>query len=202
MCALHCAQLLHTILHRTHLIIFPLTLQTITIAPMMSIWGKGVSELDVGHFLKPSPFLHATQTTEVIAWRNPSHRRNLAMKNYLIIDTCRTKIRYLLHFFVIQRDVRLKMLTESSEQYGDKNLNFFAATLYKTSHLSRLNTTHLNPQKVVILRPTPIQSNPCCPLQIRVNALSIKTFAGFGLRWRIQSGYWEQLSHAREWPEF
>jgi len=32
----------HTILHRTDLIIFPLTLQTITIAPMMSIctkWG-------------------------------------------------------------------------------------------------------------------------------------------------------------------
>jgi len=40
-CALHCAQLLHTILHRTDLIIFPLTLQTITIAAMMSIWGKG-----------------------------------------------------------------------------------------------------------------------------------------------------------------
>ena len=40
-CALHCAQLLHTILHRTDLIIFPLTLQTITTAPMMSIWGKG-----------------------------------------------------------------------------------------------------------------------------------------------------------------
>jgi len=38
---LHCAQLLHTILHRTDLIIFPLTLQTITTAPMMSIWGKG-----------------------------------------------------------------------------------------------------------------------------------------------------------------
>jgi len=32
---------LHTILHRTDLIIFPLTLQTITTAPMMSIWGKG-----------------------------------------------------------------------------------------------------------------------------------------------------------------
>jgi len=31
-CALHCAQLLRTILHRTDLIIFPLTLQTITIA--------------------------------------------------------------------------------------------------------------------------------------------------------------------------
>ena len=41
-CTLHCAQLLHTILHRTDLIIFPLTLQTITIAPMMSIWGTGV----------------------------------------------------------------------------------------------------------------------------------------------------------------
>ena len=38
---IHCAQLLHTILHRTELIIFPLTLQRITIAPMMSIWGKG-----------------------------------------------------------------------------------------------------------------------------------------------------------------
>ena len=40
-CALHCAQLLHTILHGTDLIIFPLTLQTITIALTMSIWGKG-----------------------------------------------------------------------------------------------------------------------------------------------------------------
>jgi len=37
----HCAQLLCTILHRTDLIIFPLTLQTITIAPLMAIWGKG-----------------------------------------------------------------------------------------------------------------------------------------------------------------
>jgi len=40
-CALHCAQLLHTILHRTDLIIFPHTLHTITIAPMMSTWRKG-----------------------------------------------------------------------------------------------------------------------------------------------------------------
>jgi len=32
---------LHTILHRTDLIVFPLTLQTITTSPMMSIWGKG-----------------------------------------------------------------------------------------------------------------------------------------------------------------
>jgi len=37
-CALHFAQLLHPILHRTDLIIFPLTLQTIIIAMMMSIW--------------------------------------------------------------------------------------------------------------------------------------------------------------------
>jgi len=35
----HCT--VHTILHRTDLIIFPLTLPTITIAPMMSIWRKG-----------------------------------------------------------------------------------------------------------------------------------------------------------------
>jgi len=40
-CASHCAQLLHTTLHRTDLIVFPLTLQTITTSPMMSIWGKG-----------------------------------------------------------------------------------------------------------------------------------------------------------------
>jgi len=39
-CALHCAQLLR----RTDLIIFPLTLQTITIAPTMSIWGKGIQQ--------------------------------------------------------------------------------------------------------------------------------------------------------------
>jgi len=37
MCALHCAQLLHTILRRTDPIIF----QTIITAPMMSIRGKG-----------------------------------------------------------------------------------------------------------------------------------------------------------------
>jgi len=37
----HCTvHMFGTILHRTDLIIFPPTLQTITIAPMMSIWGK------------------------------------------------------------------------------------------------------------------------------------------------------------------
>jgi len=39
-CALHYVQLLHTILHRTDLIIFPLTLQTITTARMMSIYKQ------------------------------------------------------------------------------------------------------------------------------------------------------------------
>ena len=41
MCVLHCAQLLRTILRRTDLIIFPLTLQTIITAPILSIWEKG-----------------------------------------------------------------------------------------------------------------------------------------------------------------
>ena len=45
-CASHYAQLLCIILHRTDLIIFPLALQTITIAPMMSIWGNGGVECE------------------------------------------------------------------------------------------------------------------------------------------------------------
>jgi len=52
-CASHCAQLLHTILHKTDLIVFPLTLETITTAPMMSIWGKGAgnpSQIHFSHF--------------------------------------------------------------------------------------------------------------------------------------------------------
>jgi len=44
MCASHSAQLLHAMLHRTDMIIFPLTLQTITTAPMMSISGKRVGK--------------------------------------------------------------------------------------------------------------------------------------------------------------
>ena len=54
--ALHCAQLLHTILHRTDLIIFPLTLQTITVAPMMSIWGKGVGNFRTSEVQWPWPW--------------------------------------------------------------------------------------------------------------------------------------------------
>jgi len=52
-CASHCAQLLHTILHRTDLIVFPLTLQTITTTPMMSIWGKG-AQVSQMHTAVPS----------------------------------------------------------------------------------------------------------------------------------------------------
>jgi len=71
-CALHWAQSLHTILHRTDLIIFPLALLTITIAPMMSIWGKG--EGRERRRIKSIPHLHdwirhcfqtANQTTRV-----------------------------------------------------------------------------------------------------------------------------------------
>ena len=47
-CASHCVQLLHTILRRTDLIISNLTLQTITTAPMMSIWGKGAARKHCG----------------------------------------------------------------------------------------------------------------------------------------------------------
>jgi len=41
-CAYHCAQLLHTTQHRTVLIIFPLILQAIIIAHMMSTGGDGM----------------------------------------------------------------------------------------------------------------------------------------------------------------
>jgi len=41
-----CTRLLYTILHGTNLIIFPLTLHTIVIAPMMSIWGKEKPAMD------------------------------------------------------------------------------------------------------------------------------------------------------------
>jgi len=63
-CALHCAQ----VLHRTDLIIFPLTLQTITTAPMISICGKGLRSHKITHLttlLSPTlvHWWHNTQTT-------------------------------------------------------------------------------------------------------------------------------------------
>jgi len=65
MCAVHCVELLHTILHRTDLIIIPLALQTITTAPMMSIWGKG------GCFNDRIQYNHAIGH----AWHNSSSYR-------------------------------------------------------------------------------------------------------------------------------
>jgi len=62
-CASHCAQLLYTILHRTDLIVFTLTLQTITTAPMMSIWGKGVmSPAHLSCYHNTSGKIHTVKT--------------------------------------------------------------------------------------------------------------------------------------------
>jgi len=66
-CALHCAQLLHTILHRTDLIVAPLTLQTITSAPMMSIWGKGGGSKSLEYVLEVCP----TYTDRSISMTTP-----------------------------------------------------------------------------------------------------------------------------------
>jgi len=52
MCAVHCVQLLQTILHRTDLIIFPLALQTITTAPMMSMYYKFTAKSDDERILR------------------------------------------------------------------------------------------------------------------------------------------------------
>ena len=87
MCASHCAQLLHTILHRTDLIVFPLSLQTITTSPMMSIWvkGGGSSSLDCGQLL----------TICDIVWRLPQGHMSVAAR---------------LHFF--QQDVQWPWLVQ------------------------------------------------------------------------------------------
>ena len=70
-CASHCAQLLRTILHRTDLIIFPLTLQTITIAPMMSTWGmaaattwKLVVQLNTTRTVQAHAFIYTQPLTQ------------------------------------------------------------------------------------------------------------------------------------------
>jgi len=86
-CAMHCAQLLHTILHRTYLIIFPLTLQTITTAPMMSIWGKrgvvmavlqsvSVCFVSFVTVIRPSLLYPATETISIghSTWSHSSRR--------------------------------------------------------------------------------------------------------------------------------
>ena len=72
LCALHCAQLVHTILYRTDLIIFPLPLthHTIIIAPMMSVWAKGR-----GNSMQGNPDVRATgdgaRQRVRKSWRHP-----------------------------------------------------------------------------------------------------------------------------------
>jgi len=49
MCTHHCAQLSYTTQHRTVLIIFPLIIQTVIIAQMMSDGGEGTgAEMETG----------------------------------------------------------------------------------------------------------------------------------------------------------
>jgi len=91
-CALHCAQLLHTILHRTDLIIFPLTLQTITTSPMMSIWGKGVKNYDTMLVVKWLPgtidFTGFNQPVTQSIMLQEKHGFTIA-KNTVILAVCR-----------------------------------------------------------------------------------------------------------------
>jgi len=76
--ASHCAQLLHTILHRTDLIVFPLALQTITTAPMMSIWGKGASHSAVEHAtirpLRPAECSSSRRINDLHSWSGRRRR--------------------------------------------------------------------------------------------------------------------------------
>jgi len=71
--------LLRTILHRTDLIIFPLTLQTITIAPMMCIWGKGGINL----LILPVECLSTRPLTSKITHCNNSFVRYLSRGSML-----------------------------------------------------------------------------------------------------------------------
>ena len=104
MCALHCAQLLHTILHRTDLIIFPLTLQTITIAPMMSIWGKGGTALYIQTFRSPSQHitqrLHDNSTNVSLL---PPNGSILSLLNFSYMMNMPPKIRHIKHTHKIAR---------------------------------------------------------------------------------------------------
>ena len=80
-CALHCAQLLHTILHKTDLIVFPLTLQTIT--TIIVPWSTTGSHPSLIHhwtssFLDPPLDLILTwSTTKPHPWSNHGPRPSL-----------------------------------------------------------------------------------------------------------------------------
>ena len=78
-CALHCAQLLHTILHETDLIIFPLTLQTTTIAPMISTWRKGAK------LVKSRPLTQLC--TRSTTWHQINCQRSMYQQKWLLLPT-------------------------------------------------------------------------------------------------------------------
>ena len=63
MCAYHCALLEYTIQHRTVLTIFPLILQTITIAQMLSTEVEGCPRSR--NYLLDSSFLNKTDSKEM-----------------------------------------------------------------------------------------------------------------------------------------
>ena len=80
-CAVHCVQLLHTILDRIDLIIFSLALQTIAIAPMMSD-GKGQSHTIIILDLRLAP------STIVILNQmfNDRHRLEIRTGRFLFLE--------------------------------------------------------------------------------------------------------------------
>jgi len=69
MCVHSTAQLLHTILHRTDLIIFLHTLQTIIIAPMISIWGNLVLSRCHCSFIGVSSWSRAFHVCQVHSYK-------------------------------------------------------------------------------------------------------------------------------------
>jgi len=76
---------LHTILHRTDLIVSPLTLQTITTSPMMSIWGKGAEAVKLRPSLRffhiPRPQALPYTTLCRIMWKRDVIRRTGSTKH-------------------------------------------------------------------------------------------------------------------------
>jgi len=85
-----------TILHRTDLRVFPLTLQTVTTAPMMSIWGTGVVVREMSEENYRYQFLHAARANILnnaklstlfvfLLWQYHSYNTLLALNNVFLI---------------------------------------------------------------------------------------------------------------------
>jgi len=91
-CTLHCAQLLHTILHRTDLILFPLTLQTITVVPMTSIRGKREATVaSVINLVRSQAYADHTERPPLCAARLPwcSASRGIVSDSWCLYNTVR-----------------------------------------------------------------------------------------------------------------